>query len=65
MKYCTKECCDCGFPCRHEACPNYEVIHYVCEKCGAEDVTLYHYYDGEICAECLLKEFEIVEGSDM
>ena len=57
------ECVACGFPCRYEGCPNYKVPHYYCDRCSKEE-TLYHYYDEEICVECLLKEFSIVEGSD-
>lgn len=61
MKYYTNECVDCGFPCRHEACPNYKVEHFRCDFCEEEDVVLYHYDGHEICENCLLKQFDIVK----
>jgi hypothetical protein len=62
--YYTTECVSCGFPCKYKACPYYEVKHFKCDRCKDKDVILYHYDNEEICEECLLKEFEIVEGSD-
>lgn len=57
-------CVDCGFPCKYEACPNYKIEVFKCDFCKEEDVILYYYNGNEICAECLLKEFEVVEGSN-
>lgn len=66
MKKNENECVNCpseigclGFLCRYS-----NAVHYYCDWCKEPDVTLYHYNDAEICADCLLKEFEIVEGSD-
>ena len=64
MRYYTNECVDCGLSCLHEGCPYYNVENFKCDFCGEENITLYHYDDSEICGDCLLKEFEIVEGSD-
>ncbi len=64
MRYYESGCVDCGFSCRSEACPYYKITVFKCDFCKEEDVKLYHYYGHEICEECLLKEFDIVEGSD-
>ena len=60
------ECCNCAvpaYPCMGDSCPNRNVRHYYCDKCGVEG-TLYHYNDSQLCAECALKQLEVVEGSD-
>ena len=64
MRYYTSECCDCGLPCIYDSCPYYKVEHFKCDFCSAEDVRLYNYSGYEICENCLLEEFDIVEGSD-
>lgn len=64
MIYYTNECVDCGLPCTYEACPYYKVKHTKCDFCPKEDVKLYHYNGWEICEECLLKEFDVIEGTD-
>lgn len=65
MKRIEDECVGCPpeIGCLGRSCPNRNVVHYYCDKCG-DETTLYDYYGEEICEECLLKEFEIVEGSD-
>lgn len=66
MKRTENECVDCkslGLPCFGDSCPNRNVVRFYCDRCGVEE-RLYGYYGEEICAECLLEEFEIVEGSD-
>ena len=50
------------YPCEGSSCSRLKVPHYYCDKCKAEE-TLYHYEDKELCADCLLKKFEKVEGS--
>ena len=55
------QCVNCGFPCRYEACPNYKVRILECDRCGSEEDKLYDYGGEEICEECLLKEFEVIE----
>lgn len=56
-------CTDLGLSCMGVSCPNRNVIRYYCDRCGCED-KLYYYDDEELCEECLLKNFEVVEGSD-
>ena len=63
MKKIENECVECGLPCLGDSCPYKEVVRFYCDRCGEEDM-LYHYEDEELCKDCLLKEFEIVEGSD-
>lgn len=63
MKKIENECVHCGMYCWGSSCPNRNVVRFYCDRCG-EETTLYHYDGEEICEECLLKEFEIVEGSD-
>ena len=62
MRIIENECVDCGLPCI-DTCPYKNVTRYYCDKCG-EESTLYHYDNYEICEQCLLAEFEIVEGSN-
>ena len=64
MVYYESDCVSCGLPCLYESCPYYRVKRFKCDKCGEEDIKLYHYDNEEICEECLLREFEVVEGSD-
>lgn len=64
MMYYTNDCCDCGLPCNYESCKYYKVQHFKCEFCGEEDVKLRNYNGYEICEECLLKQFEIVNGTE-
>ena len=56
------DCVDCGWPCVGSSCPNRNVPHYYCDKCGAEQ-KLYEFDGQELCAECLLEEIPVVEGS--
>ena len=66
MKKVINECVGCtslGLYCLGSTCPNRNVIRFYCDKCERES-TLYDYYGEEICQECLLKEFNIIEGSD-
>ena len=64
MKKIENECVNCGLPCLGKICPYREIPHYYCDRCGEEE-TLYYYDGEELCAYCLLKEFEIVEGSEL
>lgn len=63
MKRIEDECVSCGLPCPGSSCPNKNVLRYYCDYCGEED-KLYYYGNDEVCEECLLKQFEVVEGSD-
>lgn len=64
MHYYENECCDCGLPCTYNSCPYYKVKHFVCDFCKEQDIKLYDYNGYEICEECLIKQFEVIEGSD-
>ena len=57
-------CTDIGLPCLGNGCHNKNVPHYYCDRCGCED-TLYYYDSEELCQECLLNEFDVVDGSDL
>ena len=62
MQRTESECVNCGLPCIEEACPNFRVTRFYCDKCKSEE-TLYNYEGEELCAECILKKYEMVEGS--
>ncbi len=64
MIYYTNECVNCGLPCLGRSCKYNRVMHSKCEFCKEEDVKLYHYNGWEVCESCLLKEFEVVEGTE-
>jgi hypothetical protein len=64
MIYYTNECASCGLPCNFERCPNYRVKHVRCDFCKDKNIKLYKYNGWEICEECLLREFEVVDGTD-
>ena len=64
MRYYESDCVSCGFPCMYESCPHYQVEVFVCDFCREENVKLYEYDNSEICKECLLEQFPIVDGSD-
>lgn len=66
MRKYENECCGCAtpnYPCLGESCELRRVPHYYCDRCKEEN-TLYEYEGEELCADCLLAEFPIVEGSE-
>lgn len=66
MREIVNECCGCatpGYPCRGDACLHRHVERFYCDKCGAE-AKLYEYDGKELCEECLLENFLVVEGSE-
>ena len=63
MREVENDCVNCGLPCLGSSCPNANVIHYYCDKCG-DEVTLYHFDDDELCLDCIQERLEVVEGSD-
>lgn len=65
MKRIEDECVGCPpeIGCFGNSCPYKNVVRFYCDRCGEEE-KLYDYYGEEICLDCLLKEFEVVKGSD-
>ena len=66
MKSTSNECVGCtdlGIHCIGSSCPNLDVTRYYCDECECED-TLYETEYGELCMDCLIKKFPIIEGSD-
>ena len=57
------ECVGCPteMGCMVSACPYRDVPYLYCDKCEGEVEKLYKYEGQEICEECLLKEFEVIE----
>lgn len=64
MKSIESDCVDCGLPCIGKACPHFEVIRYICDKCYAEDV-LYEFDGQELCIDCIEMLLTVVKGSDI
>ena len=62
MKRIENECVGCDLPCLGSSCPNKNVVRFYCDRCH-EEAELYHYNGDEICSDCLLEEFDRVEGS--
>ena len=66
MKKIENECVGCttmGLHCIGISCPKRSVVRFYCDRCKGE-ATLYRYDDEELCKDCLLEEFDIVEGSE-
>lgn len=58
------QCCNCsvpGYPCIGNSCPNRHVKILECDKCHDEVDKLYIFDGMELCEDCLLKEFEVIE----
>lgn len=47
--------------CLGSCCPHRNIMHLYCDDCGYDVEKLYKYDDEELCEECLLKRFEVVE----
>lgn len=65
MKKIKNECVGCPpeMPCLGNSCPHRNVVRFYCDRCN-EETTLYYWNDEELCKECLIKDFEVVEGSE-
>lgn len=50
-------CVSCGLPCWGTACPNYQVLVLVCDRCHDEVDELYEVDGEDLCEDCLKKEF--------
>lgn len=59
----TDECvgCEPHLGCLGDSCPNNNVLHLFCDICGEEVDTLYSFDYQELCAECILNQFEKIE----
>ena len=59
------DCVDCGLPCLGEMCPNRNVRHLYCDKCGKEVDKLFVYKNEQWCEECItediLNELEVIQ----
>lgn len=65
MKKIENECTGCqdiGLHCLGGTCKYRNVVRFYCDQCGEEE-TLYYFDEEELCADCILKRFEVVEGS--
>lgn len=63
VKY-ENECCGCAklfAACIGNACPNRNVKHLYCDKCGCEVEKLFVYDEEELCRVCLLSGFDTIE----
>ena len=60
MIKCENECVGCPkeMGCMGDSCPNRNVKHLYCDKCGDDVEELYNFLGEELCEECLLKAFE-------
>ena len=54
------DCVMCGMPCILEACPNFRVIRYYCDKCDQE-AELFKYGGKELCIDCIEAMLDKVE----
>lgn len=54
-------CSDIGLPCRGSSCPYQSVKHLYCDKCRSEQDRLYIFDGEQLCGECLLSMFDVVE----
>ena len=54
------DCVMCGMPCIFEACPNFRVIRYYCDKCDQE-AELFKYGGKELCIDCIEAMLDKVE----
>lgn len=60
----TDECSDCkssGYACSGDNCRNRNVKHLICDKCEYEVERLYKDGIEELCEDCLLEGFEVIE----
>ena len=64
IKY-ENECVGCPteLGCMGNACPNRDVPLLCCDKCGDDVERLYEYNGEELCVECLLDKFNVIELS--
>lgn len=61
MKKTENDCVGCPTYCTD--CGAKHTPHWYCDGCG-DEIILYHFDDLELCEDCLLERFEVVEGSE-
>ena len=64
MIKCENECVGCtdmGMPCMGDHCPNRNVPRLYCDRCRQEVEELRHYEGEQVCNDCILENYEIVE----
>ena len=56
------ECVGCPpeMGCLGNSCPNRNVKHLYCDKCGEDCEELYLYDKEELCEDCLKKQFKTI-----
>ena len=66
MKKIENECISCPkeMGCMGDSCPYKNVTRFYCDICG-DEATLYHYEDKELCADCIVEQFDMVDGSEI
>ena len=59
IKY-ENECVGCPkeMGCMGDSCPNRDVQHLYCDRCGADCEELYMFDTEELCEDCLKGSFE-------
>lgn len=55
------ECVMCDIPCID--CGRKRVPHFYCDNCG-EEKKLYEDGFEQLCAECILENYDVVDGSE-
>ena len=55
------DCVGCPTYCAN--CGRDRTPHYYCDNCG-DETKLFRFDDKELCTECLLEQFDVVEGSE-
>lgn len=59
------ECVGCppDMGCLGSSCKYVNTPHYYCDECG-DEAKLHEYENKELCENCLLEKFPVVEGSE-
>lgn len=63
MRIIDNECVNCtsmGLPCMGSSCQNRNITRYYCDNCNEEfeAENLYKYKNKELCAKCILENYE-------
>ena len=57
------ECVGCSseMGCLGSVCPNRNVKHYYCDKCGDEFEKIYYHNGDQLCIDCIEERLKVVE----